>query len=267
MKNFLLSVFLLHFFTVVTLACTCGQIATPYQAYHEAQAVFIGKVISSEDIPYDQTVQDPKYNVYDRHFRFSISEVLKGDKTSETVISVGRIDSSCYQGFSIGETYLVYAYRADQNFNHSESYWGVATKKPDNILFAKSFTRTHALKFSLDDLIYLRGMLQSKPEPALYGSVSRYDNDPQNPDSSRATYLNGLSIIAEGNQKQYRTVTDENGLYGFKELPEGEYKVHPVLPDRYLQYWFLEVEVMVVKGYAAYAEFMAGWNNRVEGHE
>ena len=63
------------------------------------------------------------------------------------------------------------------------------------------------------------------------------------------------------------TVTDENGLYGFKELPEGEYKVHPVLPDRYLQYWFLEEEVMVIKGYAAYAEFMAGWNNRVEGHE
>ncbi len=266
MKKLILSGLLLHFFTVIGFACTCGQIASPYQAYKQAQAVFIGEVTGSEDIPYDRTAQDPKFNVYDRHFRFSVREVLKGSKTNEITISVGRIDSSCYRGFTIGETYLVYAYSPDQRFNLSESYWrGAAAKEPDNVLFVRACTRTDALKHSLDDLIYLRGMLQGKTEPALYGSVSRLDNDPENPDSSRATYLNGISIIAEGNQKQFSTTTDETGLYSFKELPEGEYKVHPVVPDKYLHYWFTEEKVEVSKNHSGFAEFMVGWNNRVEG--
>ena len=74
MKKFLLCAVFLHFFTVISLACTCGQIASPYHAYQQAQAVFIGKVISSDDIPYDQTLQDPKFNVYDRHFKFRLTK-------------------------------------------------------------------------------------------------------------------------------------------------------------------------------------------------
>lgn len=162
--KFVLSALLLHVLTTATIACTCGPSPSPYKAYQEAQAVFTGKVISSQDIPYDETVRDQKYNVYDRHFKFEVTEVLKGNKTNEIVINVGRIDSTCYWGLKIGESYLVYAYRSNQRFNRSESFWGAATKKPDEIMFAGSCTRTEMLKYAFDDLLYLRGMLQGLAE-------------------------------------------------------------------------------------------------------
>lgn len=264
--KFVLSALLLHVLTTVTFACTCGPAPSPYKAYQEAQAVFTGKVISSEDIPYDQTVRDKKYNVYDRHFKFAVTEVLKGNKPDETVINVGRIDSSCYRGFTIGESYLVYAYGSNQRFNRSESYRGLATKEPDEIMFAGACTRSDPLKYTLDDLLFLRGMLKGAPEPVLYGSVSRIDNDPKDPESSRVTYLSGITIIAESNQKKFNTITDENGLYSFKKLPNGEYKVRPVLPDKYMIYWFPNETVTIPSnGYKSFADFSTGWNNRIEG--
>ena len=264
--KFVLSALLLHVLTTVTIACTCGRSPSPYKAYQDARAVFTGKVISSEDIPYDQTVRDPKYNVYDRHYKFAVTEVLKGNKTNEIVINVGRVDSSCYQGFTVGETYLVYAYGSNQRFNLSESYWGSATKKPDEIMFAGACTRTQSLKYALDDIHYLRGMLQGKVEPVLYGSVSRVDNDPKDPDSSRVTYLSGITVIAEANRKKFNTITDENGLYSFKNLPNGGYKVRAVLPDKYMHYWPTQEMVTVAKnGYGTFAAFSVGWNNQIQG--
>ena len=264
--KFVLSALLLHLLTTVAIACTCGPSPSPYKAYQEAQAVFTGKVVSSQDIPYDQTVSDPKYNVYDRHFKFAVTEVLKGTKTNEIVINVGRRDSSCYQGFTIGESYLVYAYASNQRFNRSESYWGAATKKPDETMFAGACTRTETLKYAFDDLLYLRGMLQGVAEPVLYGSVSRVDNDPKDPESSRVTYLSGFTVIAESNGRKFSAITDNNGLYSFKKLPNGEYKVRAVLPGKYMHYWFNEEKVTVPSdGYGAFAEFSTGWNNHVEG--
>ena len=264
--KFVLSALLLHVLTTATIACTCGPSPSPYKAYQEAQAVFTGKVISSQDIPYDQTVRDPKYNVYDKHFKFEVTEVLKGNKANEIVINVGRRDSSCYRDFTIGESYLVYAYRSNQRFNRSESYRGLATKEPDDIMFAGFCTRTETLKYAFDDLLYLRGMLQGVAEPALYGSVSRVDNDPKDPESSRVTPLSGIRVSAESDRRIYITTTDSNGLYSFKQLHDGEYKVSAVMPDKYMHYGFTFEKVTIPShGYGSFAEFSAGWNNQIEG--
>lgn len=253
MKRFVLAALLLHAFTIFAIACTCGPSPSPYRAYQEAQTVFIGKVISSDDFAYTDSARGRKYDVADRHFKFAITEVLKGKKTDEIVINAGLIGSSCYRGFTAGETYLVYAYRSSE-------------RVPDETMFAGMCTRTDRLTAGADDISFLRGLLQGKAEPVLYGSVARADTDPKDPFSSRTTYMSGITIVAESNQKQFMTVTDELGLYSFNNLPEGEYTVRPLVDAKYAHYWFKDEKVMVPdKGYGAFAEFWIGWNNRVEG--
>ncbi len=104
---FALVIIILPYFARSTQACSCFAIPSPYKAYKEATAVFIGKVVSSKDVPYEESIRDKKFTVYNRHFHFIVEESFKGTKDTEIDISVGRIDSSCYQGFTIGESYLV----------------------------------------------------------------------------------------------------------------------------------------------------------------
>lgn len=253
-------------FAVEAWACTCRALPSPYQAYHEAAAVFVGKVVGSRDIPYDENIKDPEENVYDRYFRFAVEETFKGTKAAEIDINVGRVDSSCYQGYTVGQTYLVYAYPHDRRFNLSESYYGRAWRKPDATYFSGACTRTENLKSARDDVYHLRALLRGQREPRLYGSVFRLDDDPDRPGESRVTYLEGIRISVEGAKGRFETVTDRNGLYSFARLPAGEYKVRPALPPQYMNYFFSEEKVTVGgRGYGAFAEFMTGWNNQVEG--
>lgn len=251
MKKLLLSALLLPLFTITTIACRCdGRLPSPYQAYHEAHAIFIGKVLSAENIPYEETIRDKKFTVYDRHFKFAVTEVLKGNKISNITINVGRIDSSCYRGFSIGDNYLVYADASNRK----------------EIMFSAFCTRTSTLRSRLADVISIRAMLRGDPEPRLYGSLSRSDNDPNDPNASRVTYLSGITIVAESNGRQFSTITDKDGIYRFTKLAAGVYSVRPILPDKYMSYFPDSEEVTVArKSYGASADFWSGWNNQVEG--
>src|SRR5262249_13358140 len=123
---------------VSAIGCVCFPLPTPYRAYREAKAVFVGKVLISKDIAAQEQSQDRSYTYYERHFRFSVTESLKGIANSEIEISAGRIDTDCYQGFTVGENYLVYAYG----------------DSPD-ALGSGACTRTNNLKYAVDDLYYL----------------------------------------------------------------------------------------------------------------
>ena len=246
-------------------ACTCGPSPSPYQAYREATAVFTGKVVSSKDVPYDQTVLNPKYNVYDRHFRFVVEEVFKGPKIAEIDITVGRIDSTCYQGYTIGKSYLVYAYGNSERFNLSESYFGRATKKPEETLFSGACTRSNNLDSSRGDIYFIRSMLRGEPEPRVYGSVVRSDNVPNDPNSHRVTYLDGIKVIITSAHRTFETVTDQSGLYKFGSLPDGEYTVQPVLPSKYTPYFPVEEKFTLNAASRVYAGFSVGWNNMLSG--
>lgn len=253
MKKFLPGVLLLHLLSTGAFACTCGEVLSPYQAYQEAQAVFIGNVISSEDIPDEETVGNLTYEVYDRHFKIAVTEVFKGKKTQEIDIDVGRINSSCYRGYAVGSTYLVYA------------YGNSATEKPGGILFAGYCTRSSLLKFMQGDVFYLHNLLQGKPEPVLYDSISRIDDDPNDVDSSRVTALRGIPVIVEGTRGRFSTTTDENGLYSFEKLPDGEYMVSATLPDKYRHRWFTSRTLTVkAKNPGTFMEFAGSWKNNIE---
>ena len=240
-------------------ACSCGPSSPPYRAYQEARAVFIGTVIGSKDIAVTEKLGEKSYKVNERVFQFSVTESLKGLKTSKVDINVGSISSSCYQGFAIGESYLVYAY-------------GDA----DSSLYSGACTRTHELSYASDDLHYIRQLLKGVPEPRIYGSVVRIDSDLGSTKSGRrVTPLKGIKVLIEGNGKTFEAVTDEQGLYNLPRLPDGEYKAHPLLPEKYMAYFPTEEKFVlgskelfdfrVQQGPSAYAAFRIGWNNHLNG--
>jgi len=252
----LLIVISASYFWFEAKGCTCPAPDTPYREYQKATAVFIGKVISSKDtvIP-----ENTSYTVYERAFQFSVTESLKGVKTSTVDIDVGRLDSSCYRGFAVGESYLVFAYSSAGSKLHSGAC-----------------TRTVHLSDAADDLHYIRDSLKGVPEPRMYGSVMLVDSDSSSTKSrQRVTPIKDVKVLIEGEGKTFEAVTDEQGLYSLPQLPDGEYTAHPLLPKKYTAYFPAEEKFIlgskeswdfqIQRGPNAYAAFRIGWNNRLNG--
>src|SRR5215510_6354346 len=128
-------------------ACICGAPSSPYREYQDSKAVFVGKVISSKDVAVTEDIRGKTYTAYERVFQFSVTESFKGLKTSSVEINLGRIDSDCFQGFGIGESYLVYAFGNSDLSLHS----GVCS-------------RTNNLSYAADDLHYIRELLKGVPD-------------------------------------------------------------------------------------------------------
>ena len=233
-------------------ACTCEPAGSPYRKYQDATAVFVGRVTGSKDIPASETA-------YERVFQFTVSESLKGLKTSTVDISFGRMDSSCYSGLAIGESYLIYAY-------------GTVDSLETGIC-----SRNRHLSDAAGDLHYVRNFLKGVREPRFYGSVVLVDSDLGATNSGRrVTPLKGIKIQIEGKGKTFEAVTDEQGLFSIARMPDGRYKARPLLPEKYMAYFPTEEEFVLVskeqlafermqQGTAAYASFDIGWNNHLSG--
>ena len=241
-------------------ACTCAPQRTPYREYQDARAVFVGKVTGSKDVAISESIRDKTYTAYERVFQFTVTERLKGLKTSTIEISVGRIDSTCYGGFAVGESYLVYAFGSS-----------------DSSLKTGVCARGNHLSYAADDLHYIRELLKGVPEPRFYGSVIRVDSDLVSPKSdTRVTPLKGIKILIEGKEKTFEAVTDAQGLFSLARIPDGKYKARALLPEKYRTY-FPEYEEFILgspeqfgyeriqQGSSAYASFQIGWNNYLSG--
>jgi hypothetical protein len=241
-------------------ACVCNAQHSPYQEYRRSMAVFVGKVIASRDVAITEQIRDKTFTAYERLFQFAVEESLKGSRTSRVEINLGRIDSDCYQGFTIGERYLVYA------FGDSEKS-----------LWSSVCGRTNNLSDAADDLHYIRNLMRGVPEPRVYGSVMRVDaNLSGGTAHRRVTPMEDIKILIEGEGKHFEAITNNQGLYSLARVPDGKYKAHPSLPKNYMAYFPEEEEFVlgsqeqllytrIQQGSAAYASFRIGWNNHVSG--
>ena len=258
------AVILLPLFAGTAHACTCGPLPTPYEAFKEARVVFAGKVVSSNVPAYDQ-LRAGDYTAVESVFRFAVTESFKGVRTAEIEITAGNTGTSCYGGLTVGNTYLVYGY----DFPSSALTSGA-------LPYAGTCTRTNGLTWAQDDVHYLRSMLRGAPEPRVYGSLTRMDNDPDKPKSGVAVPIEGVKIIVEGGKRRFEAVTDKRGLFKLDKVPDGKYKARPMLPDKYMSYWPGEEEFVLGttdepmdlstrRGATAYAQFRIGWNNELSG--
>jgi hypothetical protein len=264
MKKSLTKIALAFVITVIPLfansakACSCLPLPSPYKSYQEARAVFVGKVTGYKDVSVSEQGRKGSYTATERHYSFAVEESFKGAKTSEMDINAGRTDTSCYSGFTEGDTYLVYAY--------GES---------ETALYSGMCTRTNNRAWALDDIHYLRALLKGVREPRVYGSVTRTENDLSKSTSAVVVPLEGIKVVVEGEGRRFEGVTDKQGLFSIDNVPDGAYKARPELPDKYMSYWPDEKEFVLgpneegyplaQQGDAAYARFRVGWNNTISG--
>lgn len=231
MKNIVFAMSI--FFTALllslkTLGCTCGPLPSVYQSTREADAVFSGKVVSS-----NEPKAGENSNGDDIIFDVEIIDNFKGPTGKRLKINSGSKNSSCYLGFRVGESYLVYA--------SSKGYFGAFEhpEKTEGVVFQSNMcTRTGKLWANTDEILFIREMLKGKPEPQIYGSIARDDSSPFTPGSKiKISYLEGIKVIVESNKKRFEAVTDKNGLYRFNNIPAGEYTMQPLLGEIFKSYY------------------------------
>ncbi|KAA0227299.1 T9SS C-terminal target domain-containing protein [candidate division KSB1 bacterium] len=129
----MLSVFaVLVFFSFIgakeSAACTCLPLRPPAQAFAEADAVFLGKIISFEELV-------PEHQ---RRAHIEVAKIWKGNKEQADTLFTAFSEASCGYDFVVGETYLIYAHQFDKEF-----------------LSTNLCTRTRPAVYASEDLKYL----------------------------------------------------------------------------------------------------------------
>lgn len=91
-------------------------------------------------------------------------------------------------------------------------------------------SRTYHWSGELDDLPEdeaaqlfeaIRANLRGERQPRLYGVLRHAD---------RHGFIAGITVVADRDGVKFESLTDAVGRYEFRELPEGEYEVYPLLP-------------------------------------
>jgi len=113
-----------------TRACSCLPPPAPAKAFVEADAVFIGKVVSFEMTGGDMLSA--------RLAKFSVTKIWKGERRAVDEILTAISSASCGYDFQVGETYVVYA----DKFNGGK-------------LHTYLCMRTNRTRDAVDDLKYL----------------------------------------------------------------------------------------------------------------
>ena len=251
----------LSYFSSDVKACSCMPRPSVYKEFQESRAVFSGEVVGSRDVEVSEVIGDKKYQSTERIFVFKVAESFKGLKASQVEINAGPILSSCYRGFKVGESYLVYAFGSSAETLHSGAC-----------------TRTNNLWAAADDLHYIRDLLSGRPEARVYGSVTRIEEKIVGGAAApRVTPIAGIKVLIEGAGKTIEAMTDKDGLYRVTQIPDGRYKAHPILPREYMAYFPAEEEfilgsenevaydIRIQPGVAANINFRIGWNNLLSG--
>lgn len=176
-----------------------------------------------------------------------IEESLKGVKKLEMNIETGRIDSSCHVNFDVGKNYLIYA-SADSQGN----------------LGVGGCSRLGSLPWARGEVELLRSMISGTPENNVYGSVQRVAYDfKDNRSTSVIGPMSGIRIIVEGNDRQFETITDNDGHYRIVGVPEGKYEVTALLQKPFAA---SSTKIEVKKnGCGAEADFGAELDGQIKG--
>lgn len=110
-------------------ACSCLPPPPPAKAFAEADAVFLGKVISFE-------LTGDAFSM--RLAKFTVTKIWKGERSAVREILTANNSAACGYEFLVGEEYVIYAYADEQQKLHT------------NLCM-----RTRATRFASDDLKYL----------------------------------------------------------------------------------------------------------------
>jgi len=200
----LLSLLVLLVGTKTSVACTCSgrpQDVKGVQTcgyYWYSEAVFIGL---AEKV----TIESGQMKV-----SFSVEKSIRGVNEKTVEVFTSASEGSCGYPFKEGERYFVYSRRRE-----------------DGKLREGLCGPTVLLKDAEDDLNYVKELESGKLGSRIFGTV--YEDKQKSYNDKRSfERLAGIEVTIRSNtgkKNKFRTKTDENGFYIFKEIPPDGYQV------------------------------------------
>jgi len=118
--------------------CSCITPGPPSEAFEQATAVFVGKVIEIELMDAKNKIRGPFAG---KLVQFSVERAFKGVEEHQVQILTARSEASCGYPFEEGKIYLVYA-----------------NKGEDERLRTSICSRTQPLSRAHEDLKFLRSL-------------------------------------------------------------------------------------------------------------
>ena len=208
----------------IAFGCSCVPSGTPCRAFSGDAAIFVGTVRARHDAaiavntaPVGATGTDATRE-YGYDFTLSIDQVLKGidgGRTTEVIVRTARNTAACGFPFSVGGSYLVYAYR-DGN----------------GLYRASLCSRTRPLEQAKDDLILLQQLKSGSVVGRTFGTAHRMQLQ-LNGEFMRHDTLGpvaGMKVVVRSGQLARETTTDGTGRFVFEGLSPGNYQIEPSWP-------------------------------------
>ena len=161
---------------------------------NKAPVVFVGTVIAPED--------PAQVLLHDSPIVFDVTERLRGNVGTQ--ISIYEHRDSCDYSFTLGKSYLVFAY-----FYNGR-------------LMTSQLTLTRPTSVASAILRQLRAMNHGQRPASLFGYLG--DGDPPQPSA-------GVTIEAVSKHRTFRTRSEADGSFEFSDLPPGSYSIKAKLSD------------------------------------
>ena len=207
-----MTVFVLFVSADIAKACSCSSSSLDL-AIDNSSNIVILKLQSVEKYRADEQgfgVDGIKQS------RLTVEKIFKGNlKTGQEMVFAQGGGADCVWTFDedrIGTEYLFYL-----------------GKKPlkNNIWIGYVCSRSNTLKGAAGDLKYLDVMSKVKGKTRLSGTFTQENKPAVEGETGSYNRLAGKTILINGNGKNIRLKTDENGIYEVYDLPVGKYKVTP----------------------------------------
>jgi hypothetical protein len=202
------------------------------ESYRSAEAVFLGQVVASEILS-DGSIRT----------RFAVKEAFKGVSETDVLVISGpdlMLEGSA-PPLRTGDEYLVFA---GQDAEHRLVARGCGSPMPASL--------------AVGEIRFLHAQrAQDAPKTLLYGTLLRWTGD------EHMSALDSTRVDASGPSGSFKTITDSDGYFEFRNIPPGKYQVTPAMPDTLAG---AQLEVTIEEGGCAAAPIMAMWNGRISGH-
>jgi hypothetical protein len=221
-----------------TLATACfnPQMAEPCMAYWNSAAVFLGKAVAVRRLPDEKSLST----------RFEVVEAFVGVSGPEVEVKSRTEDEAFGYEFAIGESYMIYAFRAE-----------------DGALMTSMCRGTGPLARAGDDLIYARQAVRNGPRTSIFGSVAREER-PAIDKALTIKPLAGVWVTVEGSGgRRFSAVTNGDGEFEVTGPDEGSWLVRAAVPPG--EPPAAPVEVQVPPGRCALAKLSSTMMGRVHG--
>jgi Carboxypeptidase regulatory-like domain len=212
-------------------------------------AVFVGTPISVRNNQRPATPEQDELAYWaPRTFKFSLETSFLGLASTEAEVSTGLGGGDCGYDFTIGQRYLVYAYRS---------------QKGDR-LTTSICTRTNPIEKAGEDIEFLRSLQSRQPGVTISGEVRRRRQNVSSGDASSIASDRDFTLVIEGEHDHQQIQTGADGRFSLTGLASGKFKITLQLPDELTTYK-TEQEITVADRGCASVFYSVMDNGRLSG--